>query len=164
MSLYDKILHDLNNVKSADFHNKDMNPSDLEDQSTITEEEELQKNRTVSDEYRDEILGMVMASLKNIVSDINGILDHVDQENVTSNLTEPWVQSMIAIIENNVTAVHDFVKFSTDQDDESTVSAKKRPGLWENIRKKKEREGKKYRPAKPGDKDRPDPETWKKLT
>jgi len=37
-----------------------------------------------------------------------------------------------------------------------------KPGLWENIRKKKEREGKKYRPAKPGDKDRPDPEAWKK--
>ena len=39
-----------------------------------------------------------------------------------------------------------------------------RPGLWENIRKKKEKEGKKYRPAKPGDKDRPDPKQWKKLT
>jgi len=37
-----------------------------------------------------------------------------------------------------------------------------RPGLWENIRKKKEREGKNYKPAKRGDKDRPDPEAWKK--
>ena len=37
-----------------------------------------------------------------------------------------------------------------------------KPGLWENIRKKKEREGKKYRPAKPGDKDRPSKEAWKR--
>ena len=37
-----------------------------------------------------------------------------------------------------------------------------KPGLWENIRKKKEREGKKYKPAKPGDPDRPDPEAYKK--
>ena len=37
-----------------------------------------------------------------------------------------------------------------------------KPGLWENIRKKKEREGKKYKPAKKGDKDRPDPDAWKK--
>jgi hypothetical protein len=37
-----------------------------------------------------------------------------------------------------------------------------RPGLWENIRKKKEREGKNYKPAKKGDPDRPDPESWKK--
>lgn len=40
--------------------------------------------------------------------------------------------------------------------------AQERPGLWENIRKKKQRLGKKYKPAKPGDKDRPDPSAWKK--
>lgn len=40
--------------------------------------------------------------------------------------------------------------------------AKEKPGLWENIRKKKEREGKNYKPAKRGDPDRPDPESWKK--
>ncbi|NBU33490.1 hypothetical protein EBZ38_13945 [bacterium] len=44
----------------------------------------------------------------------------------------------------------------------NTISSK--PGLWDNIRKKKDRMGKKYRPAKPGDKNRPDPEQWKKLT
>lgn len=40
--------------------------------------------------------------------------------------------------------------------------AKEKPGLWENIRKKKEREGKKYKPTKRGDPDRPDPEAWKR--
>jgi len=40
--------------------------------------------------------------------------------------------------------------------------AEAKPGLWENIRKKKEREGKNYKPAKKGDKDRPDPKSWKK--
>jgi hypothetical protein len=43
-------------------------------------------------------------------------------------------------------------------------AAEKRPGLWDNIRKKKERMGKNYRPAKRGDKDRPDPDQWEKLT
>ncbi len=37
-----------------------------------------------------------------------------------------------------------------------------KPGLWENIRKKKEREGKNYKPAKPGDPDRPSKDAWKK--
>ena len=36
-----------------------------------------------------------------------------------------------------------------------------KPGLWDNIRKKKDREGKDYKPAKKGDKDRPDPDAWK---
>lgn len=40
--------------------------------------------------------------------------------------------------------------------------ASEKPGLWENIRKKKEREGKNYKPAKPGDPDRPDKSAWKK--
>ena len=40
--------------------------------------------------------------------------------------------------------------------------AEAKPGLWENIRKKKEREGKNYKPAKKGDPDRPDPDAWKK--
>ena len=35
-------------------------------------------------------------------------------------------------------------------------------GLWDNIRKKKKRMGKKYRAARPGEKDRPDAKSWKK--
>jgi hypothetical protein len=55
--------------------------------------------------------------------------------------------------------------FSEEESDTvDTGTAGDKPGLWDNIRKKKEREGKKYRPAKPGDKDRPDPEQWKKLS
>lgn len=45
--------------------------------------------------------------------------------------------------------------------DESEESEAKQ-GLWDNIRKKKKRMGKKYKPAKPGDKDRPSKESWKK--
>lgn len=45
--------------------------------------------------------------------------------------------------------------------EEWDVAAEK-PGLWENIRKKKERMGKNYKPAKPGDPDRPNKEAWKK--
>ena len=35
-------------------------------------------------------------------------------------------------------------------------------GLWDNIRRKKAREGKNYKPAKKGDPDRPDEKSWKK--
>lgn len=46
--------------------------------------------------------------------------------------------------------------------DESEILEIDAAGLWENIRKKKAREGKNYKPAKPGDKDRPSSEAWKK--
>lgn len=46
--------------------------------------------------------------------------------------------------------------------DESDIVEVEAAGLWENIRKKKAREGKNYKPAKPGDKDRPQKEAWEK--
>lgn len=54
----------------------------------------------------------------------------------------------------------EYVDFGEEVEEWDVATAK--PGLWENIRKKKEREGKKYRPAKPGDPDRPDKDAFKK--
>lgn len=64
--------------------------------------------------------------------------------------------------ENNYFEVEaqDYLDFN-EVAEEYDISISK-PGLWENIRKKKEREGKKYKPAKPGDPDRPSPEEIKK--
>jgi hypothetical protein len=62
--------------------------------------------------------------------------------------------------------------YTSGQDEENYMTReqiiseaeKKRPGLWDNIRKKKEKMGKRYRPAKPGSPDRPDKKQWDKLT
>lgn len=54
----------------------------------------------------------------------------------------------------------DEVYYDKNEVEEWNIAAEK-PGLWENIRKKKDREGKNYRPAKPGDEDRPNKESWK---
>lgn len=166
----------------------DMNMVENEDDSMLEEESET--------------LDMVIAALRNIHSSIASILNNIDLDRVKENLTEPWVLGTIAVIEDNVKNIHDFVKFTGVTDDnttqaglslvcdncgsinevgdetimdegyftcavcqtKSTIASKSRPGLWENIRKKKEREGKNYKPAKPGDKDRPDPSQWDKLT
>lgn len=55
----------------------------------------------------------------------------------------------------------DEVYFNEEEFEEFDIALAK-PGLWENIRKKKEREGKNYKPAKPGDPDRPTPDQIKK--
>ena len=54
----------------------------------------------------------------------------------------------------------DYIDFGEETEEWDIAEVK--PGLWDNIRKKKEREGKNYKPAKPGDKDRPKPDAWKK--
>jgi hypothetical protein len=134
--------------------------NDDQDIPNPIDEDVMEGNCKSSDD--NESLQMAIASLKNIVSNVNAIIDHVSDSRVQSNLTEAWVLATIAVVDDNISSVHDYVKFSESEDD--ILQASKKSGLWENIRKKKEREGKDYKPAKPGDEDRPDPSMWKKLT
>jgi hypothetical protein len=126
---------------------------DADNESIESTSEEL-------DEYKLDFLKMSLGSLKAIYIHAHNILSSAEQPNVKSNLTESWLQGKIAITEDYMRTIHDFVMF-VQPDVDDTSEGKAKTGLWENIRKKKEREGKKYRPAKPGDKDRPDPEAFK---
>jgi hypothetical protein len=105
---------------------------------------------------------MSLGSLRAIMEHAKHILDNIDDLNVKENLTAPHIQGIIAVTEDHMRGIHDFLMYVSDSDDIDNGSSVGKPGLWENIRKKKEREGKKYKPAKPGDPDRPDPEAWKK--
>ena len=111
-------------------------------------------------EYKEDFYNMSVGSLKAIMMHSSAILNNLENPQVKENLTESWLQGKIAITEDYMRTIHDFIMFVSEAAD--TIEAADKPGLWENIRKKREREGKKYRPAKPGDKDRPDPDAWKK--
>ena len=127
----------------------------MDDRMNLADQEEIM-------EYKEDFYNMSVGSLKAIMMHSKSILENLENPQVKENLTESWLQGKIAITEDYMRTIHDFIMFVSESAD--TISAEERPGLWENIRKKKEREGKKYRPAKPGDKDRPDPKQWKKLT
>jgi uncharacterized protein YmfQ (DUF2313 family) len=98
-------------------------------------------------------------ALESIISKAQALLDSIQEPSVKEHLTANWLQGKIAITEDYMTTIHDFVKYSSANDDKEDMAP---ASLWENIRKKKLREGKKYRPAKPGDKDRPNKDAWKK--
>lgn len=116
-------------------------------------------------EYKYDFYEMSLGSIRSIAMHAQAIVDAIDNPSVKEGLTESWLQGKIAVTEDYMLTIHNFLMFGeTETDTEGTVAKKNLPGLWENIRKKKEKMGKKYKPAKPGDKDRPDPEQWKKLT
>jgi hypothetical protein len=151
------------------------------------------------EEYKQDFFNMSVGSLNSIKKHVENILESLDNPMVKENLTESWLQGRIAITEDYVLTIHNYVMFVNEDEEESEVEAaaedltvdnmyfpeaseyvsidevafdeketfeydiaKERPGLWENIRRKKKREGKNYKPAKPGDKDRPTKEAWKK--
>lgn len=190
------------NWKMGDILKKTANQLSLEDENE-NEDEIEEENYDEMDEYKQSYYDMSVGSLRAIMSHAKDILDYLDNPMVKENLTAPHLQGMIAVAEDHMRGIHDFVMFVETDDDEyeeeteskvepadipkkrkkvkvsdlphyeykmkqypgvTTTFGQNRPGLWENIRKKKERMGKKYRPAKPGDKDRPDPEMWKKLS
>jgi hypothetical protein len=145
-------------------------PSNKEDNFADPLTQDVMEGKCKSDEntdtelleYKQDFFEMSVGSLKAIMQHSQAILAALENPNIKENLTESWLQGKIAITEDYMRTIHDFVMFVESNDEESEADSK--PGLWDNIRKKKQKEGKNYRPAKPGDKDRPDPEQWKKLT
>jgi hypothetical protein len=128
---------------------------DVENMEVETVEQEMM-------EYKKDFYDMSVGSLRAIATHATEILNSLENPIVSENLTESWLQGKIAITEDYMRTIHDFVMYVSEAAD--NTEAAKKPGLWENIRRKKEREGKNYKPAKTGDKDRPDSEQWKKLT
>jgi hypothetical protein len=154
------------------------------------------------EEYKQDFFNMSVGSLNSIKKHAENILESLNDPMVKNNLTESWLQGKIAITEDYMLTIHNYVMFVDENEEEPEDSevdaaaedltvdnlyipeeseyvsaeevsfdendvveidiAKERPGLWENIRRKKQREGKNYKPAKPGDKDRPSKEAWKK--
>lgn len=147
---------------------EELRPDNTSDQAPVGGEEASQTAGEVEGEtpemelmeYKKDFLEMNIGSLNAIMQHAKSILESLDNPMIKNNLTESWLQGKIAITEDYMRTIHDFVKYVPSDDDDTYESDK--AGLWDNIRKKKLREGKNYKPAKPGDKDRPNPDAWKK--
>lgn len=126
-----------------------------------TAKAETENAKTEFEEYKNEFYEMIVGSISSIKQHCENILNNLDKESVKENLVEPFLQQQIAIAEDYVLTTHNFVMFNEKEEEDMEAEAAKR-GLWENIKRKKERLGKNYKPAKPGDKDRPSQKAWEK--
>jgi len=94
------------------------------------------------------------------------LLEWLDESD--SGLTEqqkklpPAIQKSILKKQGKKTDDKKDTKKDSKDSKETKEESDAKKGLWENIRDKKKREGKNYKPAKPGDKDYPDPKALKK--
>jgi hypothetical protein len=153
--------HDILNQIQQNLKDKTQAENDF----TRVEEMEVESPEMELMEYKYDFYQMSLGSIKSIAKHAQVIVDAVENGMIKDGLTESWLQGKIAVTEDYMLTIHNFLMFGeTETDTEGAEAAKNLPGLWENIRKKREREGKNYKPAKPGDKDRPDSEQWKKLS
>lgn len=160
MSRFQEILNSISEqINEKNLESLASNPSTTDNSQDIKIEEEESSELM---EYQKEFYEMSVGSIRAIMHHAERIIKNLDNPMVQENLIESWLQGKIAITEDYMRTIHDYVMYVSDTSDESNTVSKQ--GLWDNIRQKKEKEGKKYKPAKRGDKDRPDPEQWKKLS
>ena len=130
--------------------------------SKITGSEEETAEEELMD-LKEDLSEMVIGSISAIKNNAENILNNLSNGSVVENLSEPFLQQMAALAEDYVSTIHNYVMFSSEPPEEmEEVDAAKRKGLWDNIREKKKKMGKNYKPAQPGSKDRPDQESWEK--
>lgn len=107
MKRFDKILTDIQKV--------------LLSHKIYSDEMENETPETELMEYKSESLEMSLGSLKKILNNVSDILNNSDLDRVKENLTEPWVQGMIAVVDDNISTIHDFVKYVPSDDDKSVA-------------------------------------------
>jgi predicted metal-binding transcription factor (methanogenesis marker protein 9) len=128
--------------------------------SAIASEDEMPEEELM--DLKEDLSEMVIGSLGAVKSLSENILNNLSSESVKENLSEPFLQQMAALAEDYVTTIHNYVMFSQEPEVMEEADAAKRKGLWDNIRNKKKRMGKNYKPARPGSPDRPSENSWKK--
>ena len=95
---------------------------------TIKDEYKIKASEDTIEDYQSEFLGMSISSLKAIKYKVDSILAGAEtDENVKYNLTEPWLQGKIAIIDDNLKDVADYVLFTKESEEESEEEMDEEP-------------------------------------
>ena len=75
---------------------------------------QLSKSQENFSEYREEFLRMNIGSLNAIARHALEILKAVEDPSIKNNLTESWLQGKIAVTEDYMKTIHDFVRKNND--------------------------------------------------
>ena len=79
-------------------------------------EVEMESEEQEFEEYKNDFLGMSIGSLRSIQSHANAILANIENLNVKENLTESWLQGKIAVTEDYLVMIHNYVMFNQEDD------------------------------------------------
>jgi hypothetical protein len=104
---------------------------------------------------------MFFQNLKTIKQQVEQILA-MDVKEVDALLSDghDWANDHVTTAKTDLDGVYHFLSNKGQEPENETLARKQ--GLWDNIRKKKERMGKNYRPAKPNEEGYPEKDAWEK--
>ena len=79
-------------------------------------EEMMESEESEMEEYKNEYLEMSVSSLNSIKTHAENILNALNNEKIKENLTESWLQGKIAITEDYMVMIHNYVMFAEESD------------------------------------------------
>jgi hypothetical protein len=79
-------------------------------------EDEMESEEIEMEEYKNEYLEMSVGSLNSIKTHAENILNALNNEKVKENLTESFLQGKIAITEDYMVMIHNYVMFAQESD------------------------------------------------
>ena len=100
-------------------------------------------------EYKKDFLEMNIGSLKAIMKHAEAILISLDDSSVKTNLTESWLQGKIAITEDYMRTIHDFVKYVPSDDDKVSAGCGCGGGKKNNPKPKVQKQSKPQKQSQP---------------
>lgn len=80
------------------------------------QEVEIEDESEELDEYKSDFLGMSIGSLRSIQAHVTAILNNIEDPNVKENLTESFLQGKIAITEDYMLMIHNYVMFNKEDE------------------------------------------------
>lgn len=78
-----------------------------------------QPSKADMDEYKDDFINMNIGSLKTIMEAAKDILISIDDPEVKNNLTASWLQGKIAVVEDSMNTIRNYVKFGRTEADKT---------------------------------------------
>jgi len=102
-----------------------------EDRLSLLSEDEMEEEEPEEEmkEYKQDFYEMSVGSIKSIMTHAYNILKALDNPSVKNNLTESWLQGKIAVTEDYMITIHNFVMFGpseTDTDGSETEGVEKK--------------------------------------
>jgi len=74
------------------------------------------------DEYKNEFIEMALGSIKVIADHAKEILDNVNDPKVKENLSEPFLQKQIALAEDYMMTISNYVMYSKESDQKTDLT------------------------------------------
>lgn len=88
-------------------------------------QEEVDTEESEMEDYKNEYLEMSIGSLNSIKTHAENIINALSDEKIKENLTEPFLQGKIAITEDYMVMIHNYVMFASEEEEMSSEAVEK---------------------------------------